>query len=483
MAYTLRFSDLTKISSVTVPDMPPGINTVDTSLSLVGRGYPNYGEKIAENFLHLLENFAGPIPPENPIEGQLWFDTSDVSRKVLRVMDGTATATRWPNASGIYQQSTNPITLSTASLRDGDIWVDTASNQLKIYKNGDWTVVGPELASGGTKTGPESTILTGTDSIDYPVILHWVDDTVISITTNDAFTPNPVILGFTSVTAGINLSSGTTLNGIAERSNRLSVSGVNYVGTEFLRKNDYSNRGQVVRGHVVFQQSESSVRDANLINNGIVIDSGTASEYLQIVKDGSDAVVYNNVSAGGVILRTNDSGVPKNTLSVRNSGVIVDTDTTINQSLTVADTVIFSTTTQLAVTVTGGVTIGKNLNVTQGVQITGVTTASSTLNVTTVLPSTTNVYDIGTPSLKFRDLYVAKINGSAFYTPGMMSPYGSSTAPTGWVLCNGAGYSTSIYSALHGVVGYTYGGSAGTFNVPNLTTAASTGTVYYIIKT
>jgi hypothetical protein len=55
MSYTLRFSDLTKDSTVTVLDMPPGINTIDTSLSLVGRGYPNYGEKIAENFLAALQ--------------------------------------------------------------------------------------------------------------------------------------------------------------------------------------------------------------------------------------------------------------------------------------------------------------------------------------------------------------------------------------------------------------------------------------------
>ena len=102
MPYTLNFSDPTKQTTITVPDMPPGINSVDTSLNLVGRAYPNYGQKFAENFLHLLENFASPLPPTNPIEGQLWFDTSDPAHKVLRIMDGTASAVRWPSANGIY---------------------------------------------------------------------------------------------------------------------------------------------------------------------------------------------------------------------------------------------------------------------------------------------------------------------------------------------------------------------------------------------
>jgi hypothetical protein len=37
MPYTLNFSDPTKSDTVIVPDMPPGINAIDTSLSLVGK--------------------------------------------------------------------------------------------------------------------------------------------------------------------------------------------------------------------------------------------------------------------------------------------------------------------------------------------------------------------------------------------------------------------------------------------------------------
>jgi len=50
-----------------------------------------------------------------------------------------------------------------------------------------------------------------------------------------------------------------------------------------------------------------------------------------------------------------------------------------------------------------------------------------------------------------------------------MWPGATDTWPTAnWRQCNGAGLSTSTYSDLFNVIGYTYGGSGGTFNLPNL---------------
>jgi microcystin-dependent protein len=50
-----------------------------------------------------------------------------------------------------------------------------------------------------------------------------------------------------------------------------------------------------------------------------------------------------------------------------------------------------------------------------------------------------------------------------------MLEYGGSSAPTGWLLCNGAAVSRSTYAALFAVLGTAYGAGDGstTFNVPN----------------
>ena len=65
MSYTLHFSDLTTSTTITVlsKEEGTGINNTSTSLELVGAGYPNYGRPIAQNFLKLLENFAGTSKP------------------------------------------------------------------------------------------------------------------------------------------------------------------------------------------------------------------------------------------------------------------------------------------------------------------------------------------------------------------------------------------------------------------------------------
>lgn len=51
---------------------------------------------------------------------------------------------------------------------------------------------------------------------------------------------------------------------------------------------------------------------------------------------------------------------------------------------------------------------------------------------------------------------------------GTMSAFAGSTVPTGWVLCDGRSLTTTSFSTLFAAIGYTYGGSGATFNVPDL---------------
>jgi len=46
--------------------------------------------------------------------------------------------------------------------------------------------------------------------------------------------------------------------------------------------------------------------------------------------------------------------------------------------------------------------------------------------------------------------------------------FASNTPPTGFLECNGAALSTTTYAALFAVVGYTFGGSGTSFNLPDL---------------
>ena len=64
---------------------------------------------------------------------------------------------------------------------------------------------------------------------------------------------------------------------------------------------------------------------------------------------------------------------------------------------------------------------------------------------------------------------------------GSVSPVGSviafagSAAPVGWLLCDGAGYSSATYPDLHAVIGTSFGSSGGNFLVPDLRTRVPVG--------
>lgn len=77
---------------------------------------------------------------------------------------------------------------------------------------------------------------------------------------------------------------------------------------------------------------------------------------------------------------------------------------------------------------------------------------------------------------KIGDRFVDDVIGTAYDLPsnkvpvGVIAPYVNSSAPTGWLLCNGAAVSRATYSDLFAVIGVSYGAGDGasTFNVPNL---------------
>lgn len=98
MSYTVRLTNGTTL--VEIADQT--INTTDTPLALVGRGAVNYGQAFAENFVHMLENFANTTAPTRPLKGQLWYDSTG---GVMRYYDGAA----WKVFGGAAQGNTGNV--------------------------------------------------------------------------------------------------------------------------------------------------------------------------------------------------------------------------------------------------------------------------------------------------------------------------------------------------------------------------------------
>jgi microcystin-dependent protein len=96
--------------------------------------------------------------------------------------------------------------------------------------------------------------------------------------------------------------------------------------------------------------------------------------------------------------------------------------------------------------------------------------SSPTVTGTAILPSTTSIGNVSSTEISYLDGVTSSIQTQVnTNTPtGMISIHAGSTAPTGWLLCDGTSYASASYTQLFSTIGYTFGGSGANFNVPNL---------------
>ncbi len=98
------------------------VNTTATSQTLVGKNVTPYGEYEVENLVHQLENFANTTAPGNPIEGQIWYNTTE---EALYAYSGE----EWKPASGMAVSTVAP----TSDPRVGNLWFNTTTQQVLVY--------------------------------------------------------------------------------------------------------------------------------------------------------------------------------------------------------------------------------------------------------------------------------------------------------------------------------------------------------------
>jgi len=388
MPYIVNFTDKENKSPLTVFD---NTSSTDTTLTFPGRNVTGYGQIIAENFLNLLENFASPNEPVNPIEGQLWYDSTNGT---MMLWDNTD----WKAASGIQKGVSQP---AVEDSKVGELWVDTTNQQLRIFTGTRWILVGPnESTVDGLRYGPAVERIADSDNVNRFILVLYIADISVIIFSKDSFTPKTIIPGFDTIRAGININAPATspeianfvggflptLNGTARNAQALSVGGVEVEAGKFLRTD-------------VINTTDFGLNVRN--NNGITLGIDGA---FSLSASATAAKIYNSAAGSSIDIQTNRNGIPSTIIKVIDNKVGIN-QANPSQALDVDGSAVFSGSLIInnvtestnfsngSIRTTGGMAITKNLIVGSGIDVTG------TLQTNIVQPKTTNTYDLGT-SLK-----------------------------------------------------------------------------------
>jgi hypothetical protein len=337
MSYTITHAN--GANAIVIAD---GTINNSTSITLVGKNTPNYGQYLDQNFLNMLENYANSSQPVSPITGQIWYDSTHA---VLKVYTGSV----FKNinaATASNNQPLNPVL--------GDLWFDTVNQQLNCYNGTAWVIIGPIGGAGQVA----SEVLVDTGAANHNVITFKISNTRYAILSKDAsFTPSPGISGFSTIAPGLNIASTAF------------VSNNRFVGTA----TNADALGSVTAANFMrADQNTSTAGTLQITNNsGLLVGTGGATGQLDIFSN--QFLIENITNNGPIRLVTRDS----NGTAAYALDVLANADVKVYGNLIVAGNLDVVTsneialisgvaasynTTSGALQVVGGVGIGGNIN-------------------------------------------------------------------------------------------------------------------------
>ena len=376
MAYTIFKSDGTEL--VVLDDYL--IDSSTLSLNLIGKNVSGYGSPQNENFLYLLENFASSIPPNSPLTGQLWYDKNAGVMRPM-VYDG---GTWRPLSVLLYSNTTTDRTISNGSIISsqvqGDFWFKADDQQLYINTGTAYSLIGPELVPGFGTTKMSSDSMKDLDGVAHPIIKMVLDNEVVGIISNTTFnstsTFNPLVTHFPTVYRGMTFA--------------------NYNPTK-----RYPNANTDVVFHGLHEQLDITYPrrdiDEHIQGNWIFEDN----VMLQLGTQGNTKLQF--ISGSNNLLVSNPTGVV--TIEASGSGVTFNDSSLSPQVLDSFDLGLSNQRFRTLYTKnvsSGGPLVGANLIGTWALG------ASSKL-----VPSADAGNDIGSPSLRFNNLYAFSLNSGA----------------------------------------------------------------------
>lgn len=249
---------------------------VSTSLTLIGKNVNAYGNDLNNNFVALLENFAGNSEPRSPITGQLWYDTVESRVKVY--------------ANNEFRPVGSPIVSQTepGNPAQGDLWLNPDTQELRVFSGSQfYSTSAVENYLGQGKAGWHLETIQNITNDDIVVANLYSNGTLLASVTDTPVVLNPSVplLGTTTLQAGMTLSPAVKIYGTA--TNTLNWQGK--VPTDFLQRNMF--------------QSTTGALYLNT-NTGLYIGTGTE---IRLFVENNVSVLASSTTGTNFELRYNDN--------------------------------------------------------------------------------------------------------------------------------------------------------------------------------
>ena len=424
--YNVPFSDTdANPSPIRVNDQ--SLNQDATSLTFVGKNYPEFAIPIGKNFLHLLENFASDTAPSNPIAGQLWYNTDSASANPapqLLIYDGQL----WTEAGSTKKGSAQPAAENSVA---GDLWADTANQQLYLFNGSSWVLVGPQYNL-GSDSGIRSEDLINRDTDGVKTVLTcFINGVRVAIISKDDFYPKTALEGFERIRQGVTMSTadfdtdGLILNkfwGTSEKSDALIVGNNIVPAANFLRSDVVSttNFSLNIRNSAGLKVGDSleTTLTSSATTNTTVLANKTPGSTIYIRPTNGASVPIDVLTVTG----TTQVGINKSPgyLPDGSTYAHLDINGNVKQSglLVVENSTDSTSSTTGSIFTPGGIGVAKSVYIgtagkltVQNKVILGTTPSYSD---SVLLPLTDVTYDLGASARKFRNVYAQAFTGTSF---------------------------------------------------------------------
>lgn len=323
MAYQINKTDGTIVATVADGQ----IDELSTDITLIGKNYSGFGEKLNENLIKILENFANVTEPTHALRGQIWFDTSEAK---LKVYNGT----QFLPVSSATISSTQPVSLAV-----GDLWFNDASGQLYFFDGTNPLLLAPAYSSTQGLSGIKVDSILDTQNQTRVITSLYNNGLLIGIFSTNSFTPKNDIIGFSgNIIPGFNVGnlSGLKFNVTVTNSEQLGGA----TSTKYLR-NDVPANNHAGQLNIVNDSSlifGSAGQGTLVVNNGeIYLTSALTEKKLHL------NVTRNNNAEDAVVISAADrtvsiyTGFLDSFLAV-GGNVIIEGDLTVNGTTTTVNT-------------------------------------------------------------------------------------------------------------------------------------------------